>query len=127
MYEYRTRVVGVVDGDTLDAEIDLGLDVRHRIRLRIEGVDSPELSTPEGRAAQAYVRGWLENHGGLENLVVVRTIKDRREKYGRYLARVYGWSSSTPREERVRGMADRCLNEMLVAEGHATPYAGGAR
>jgi micrococcal nuclease len=105
MYEYRALITRVVDGDTVWAEVDLGCDVRIKLTLRLAGINAPELSTAEGVAA----RGWLvERLARSENRVTVHTIKDKREKYGRYLAFL------------VQGEAD--INELIVAAGHAVPY-----
>lgn len=125
MYEYSARVTNVVDGDTVDVDIDLGLDAHVHTRLRFMGVNAPEHSSPEGEAATAYVKNWVHNHGGPGGLVTVQTVKDRKEKYGRYLAFVFGWAEDET--EFIPGTGSRCLNDMLVEEGHAVPYDGGAR
>lgn len=110
MYEYRATVLRVVDGDTLHVDIDLGVDTHVRQTIRLFGLNAPEMSTPEGEAAKAYVEGWIATWG--PSLLLV-TSKDKREKYGRYLGTVYG--------------GGHCLNEDLLGEGHAHPYTGGKR
>jgi len=125
MYEYAAKVSRVIDGDTVDVDIDLGLDTHVLTRLRLMGINAPEHGTPEGEAATEYVRNWVHNHAGPGGLVVVVTVKDRKEKYGRYLAYVRGWVEEA--EEFVPIAADRVLNEMLLTEGHAVSYDGGAR
>ena len=82
-YQYRATILRVVDGDTLDVSIDLGFNIFHKLRIRLKGVDCPELRTEEGKAAKAFVETWLE---GLP--VTIVTYKDEQEKYGRYLAKV---------------------------------------
>jgi len=113
-------VLVLVDADTMRLEIDLGLDIRHRVTVRLAGVDAPELRTEAGKAARAYTQQWLYEATGTDVLtspvaVLVRTHKDRREKYGRYLADVF-----SPQGERS-------LSLDLIAAGHAVPYDGGAR
>lgn len=62
---------------------DVGLDITVNMTLRLYGLDCPELPTEEGVAARDYVTGWLADHPGP---LALRTVKDKREKYGRYLA-----------------------------------------
>jgi micrococcal nuclease len=125
MYEYKGHVIRVVDGDTLHVDLDLGADCHTMMTLRLMGVNAPEHGTPEGDEATEYVRNWVHNHGGADGLVIVQTVKDRKEKYGRYLAYVYGWPEGET--EFDPSSSDRLLNDMLVAEGHAVPYDGGKR
>jgi len=102
-YCYRAVVLRVVDGDTVHAEIDLGLETCRRVKLRLLGVYAPELREPGGPEARDYLRGLVEGEQ-----VIVRTVKDRTEKYGRYLG--------------VLQLPDgRGVNALLVAAGHATP------
>jgi micrococcal nuclease len=103
MYEYRARVTKVVDGDTMHLSIDLGLDVAIATTVRLSGVDTPEMNTPEGRAAKIYTQDWVAALGGT---VIVCTIKDKREKYGRYLAELLAPDGTS-------------LNQDLLASGHA--------
>lgn len=114
MYSYSASVLSVVDGDTLHVELDLGLDVRVRTTLRLNGIDCPELKTPAGKAAKAFTEAWVKNNGGV---VVVDTYKDKREKYGRYLAEV---RPTVPPYVLS-------LNQSLLVNGHAKPYDGGKR
>lgn len=115
MYEYRATILRVVDGDTVDVTLDLGFDVHLKQRLRLRGIDAPELRTTEGKAS----RDWLRTLLPPGESVVVRTEKDRREKYGRYLATVQaapqGWG----------GLVIDVCTELLKA-GHASPYTPGA-
>jgi micrococcal nuclease len=82
MYEYRGEVVNVVDGDTVDVRIDLGLDIQREIRLRLFGINAAERFTDLGKMATEALRDTLAGNPK----VTVRTFKDRTEKYGRYLA-----------------------------------------
>jgi len=111
MYDYACKVSRVIDGDTLDLEVDLGMDVRVMTRVRLNGIDAPEMNTPEGKQAKKFVEDWVSAYGALG--LEVDTIKDKKEKYGRYLAELYGGS--------------RHLNADLVAHDHAKPYDGGKR
>ena len=108
MFEYRARIVRVIDGDTVVAEIDLGFHVSLRATLRLAGIDTPEVRGPTreaGHAATEYLELLLKKLAGPERQLTVRTQKDRTGKYGRYLA--------------VLVAGDRNLNETLVQAGHA--------
>lgn len=86
MYQYKARLVRVVDADTLELEIDLGFHIRQEIRVRLLGIDCPERFTEEGKSATQFVKNWFTP----EEFVIVTTVKDKQEKYGRYLAFVEG-------------------------------------
>jgi endonuclease YncB( thermonuclease family) len=109
MYQYRATVVRVVDGDTVWLDVDLGFDVRRKDSFRLYGIDAPEMGTPEGVAAKAFLAGLL----GQSSEVMVQTYKDRRERYGRYLASLW--------------INDEDLNLKMIASGHAVEYFGGPR
>lgn len=119
LYLYRARVVRVVDGDTLIAELDLGCHVRMIREVRLVGINTPELSSRDaGERARA-----VEARERVEALVLdrrcwVRTELDRGDKYGRLLGRVYA--------EDGPGEAGE-VNAFLVARGLAVPYDGGRR
>lgn len=86
---FPARCERVVDGDTLDLLIDQGMRVYRRERVRLLGVDAPEVrgSTAQaGADALAWVRSWLAAAGG-EWPLTVRTTK--ADSFGRYLARIW--------------------------------------
>jgi len=93
MYEYNAVIVKVVDGDTLDVLVDLGLEIFKKLRVRLYGIDTPEVygvkhdseEYAEGKKASDFVKKLLPQG----TKVTIRTIKDKRGKYGRYLARVF--------------------------------------
>lgn len=124
MYEYNAKVIRVVDGDTLWIDVDLGCDVHTKLTVRLYEVNAAEHNTPEGQAATEYVKNWIGNHNHPGNgYVRISTFKDRKEKYGRYLADVWGWAEGASAE----GDPNRCLNEMMLSAGHAVYYDGGKR
>lgn len=102
MYEYNAEVLRVVDGDTVHARVDLGLDIRADIILRLYGINTPELPTTQAVAARDYLASRLAEVGFK---VRVETIKDHKEKYGRYLA--------------VLWIDAESLNDTLVRLGYA--------
>jgi len=114
-YTYPAWVQRVVDGDTLIAVVDLGLDHQTRPqRLRLRGIDCPELGTQAGRNARSYVQDVL----GQVGFVVLTTHKT--DAYGRYLADVrYLPGQPDPESVRRRG---RYLNRELLEQRLARPY-----
>jgi micrococcal nuclease len=109
MYQYSAKLVAIVDGDTIDVDADLGFSVTLRLRLRLAQINAPETGTPEGRAARAYLAELLR--GGP---LTINTFKDKREKYGRYLAIVYAG------EENMS--AGNSVNARMMKAGHAVEY-----
>lgn len=111
LYTYRAKCTNVVDGDTIDADVDLGFDVWIKSRFRLLGVDTPETYGVKKDSAE-YAAGMLAKARTIElilnKLITIVTEKDRTEKYGRYLATVY-----------VDGVS---LNETLIKEGLAAIY-----
>ena len=90
MYNYRAFVERVVDADTFDLTVELGFDVSMTMRVRLYGLDAPETWRPEtaaekahGEEATAFVKDLMEG-----KYIEVDTFKDKKEKYGRYLATV---------------------------------------
>ena len=113
MYEYRIKVVKVIDGDTVDVDIDLGFGVwMHKERVRLYGIDTPEIrgdERPAGIVSRDRLRELI-----LDKEVIIKTIKDRTGKYGRYLAEIYQWDGT--QQNRIS------VNEMLITEGLAEKY-----
>ena len=112
-YVYRTRVIRVIDGDSMVLEIDLGCHVAITRAVRLVGIDTPEVvgATREaGIAAREWAREWL-----FDTRLVVETRLDANDKFGRLLATI--WRAGDPVS----------LNAGLVAAGHAREYDGGAR
>jgi len=113
MYEYSATVERVVDGDTVDLDIDLGLDVHVHERCRLYGINAPEMkgeSREAGMAAWKWLVGRIvEERDMPAHKLAIRTIKDKKGKYGRYLAVLY-----------VDGVFN--VNEEMVEAGHAVEY-----
>ncbi len=125
MYEYRARVVKVVDGDTVDVDIELGFGVvLADERVRIMGIDTPESRTSDkvedlfGEAAKARVKELLDGDVILKT-EVSKNGEDMKGKFGRILGdfMVERWENG--KEER--------LTDVLIEEGHAVAYFGGSK
>lgn len=112
MFIYQATVEKVVDGDTLDLEIDLGFGVFTRQRVRLMGINAAEHDTDGGEKAIEFVKAWVAEHGPQ---FTVRTQKDKKdqdkkEKYGRYLATI------------LSGTGD--LGQALIDAGLAVAWDG---
>ena len=122
MYEYKATIVKVVDGDTVDVDIDLGFGiVLSDERVRIAGIDTPESRTRDkeekkfGLAAKARVKQLLGKTCVLKTQIN-KDGEDMKGKFGRILGDFSVYDSATDRW--------RMLTEILVSEGHAVPYHG---
>lgn len=112
-YLYNATITNVVDGDTVDAVVDLGFTVSTKIRFRLYGVDTPETNSSDavvraaGMAAKRFVADKL-----LDKQVTLRSYKT--DKYGRWLAEIFIGDNIT-------------INQQLVDENLAVTYFGGAK
>lgn len=108
LYHYRAKYVRAYDGDTVTLDIDLGFETwLNNQTIRLYGIDTPEIrgdERQEGLKSRDYVRDRLEN----ANNIILKTYKDKKGKYGRWLAEIF-----------VDG---ENLNHTLVGLGLATKY-----
>jgi micrococcal nuclease len=119
MFEYYVKkVTRVVDGDTIDVEIDLGFDISFSSRVRLAGIDTPESRTTDkmekalGLEAKDYLKKQIES----AKTVVIKTEKmDSSEKYGRILGWVFLDGSEVS------------MNEKMIEDGHAWGYLGDTK
>ena len=125
MYEYRAKLVKVVDGDTVDVDIDLGFGIWMKDeRVRIMDIDTPESRTRDkveklfGKAASARVKELLEEDIILKTQIS-RDGEDMKGKYGRILGDFM--------VERFEDGKQEMLTDVLVQEGHAVAYFGGSK
>ena len=118
-YVYRIRSVHkVVDGDTIDADIDLGFDISLTKRIRLAGID-----TPESRTTDAYekklgleVKDWLKHRLEFAKDILIKTeLPDSTEKYGRIIGHLY-----------INGEVTS-INNQMIDEGYAWEYDGGTK
>ena len=120
MYEYRCKVVHIVDGDTVDVDIDLGFGVwMKKQRIRLYGIDTPESRTRDleekkyGLAAKEFLTGMLDDDAG----ITLKTHKDKEGKFGRILGELW----------RTTNYADQSINEYMVEKSHAVEYFGQSK
>ena len=116
MHEYNAKLIKVVDGDTIDAEIDLGFKIFIKERVRLYGIDTWESRTRDleekkkGLAAKARLKELIS-----DKPFVIKTHKKQKGKYGRILGEIF---------TDIDGM-DVNVNDLLFEEGHACKYYGG--
>jgi len=115
-YTYKAQITQVYDGDTVTADIDLGFHIWVRgEKLRLYGIDTPEMRSNAAHkvdAAEKFRAVAAKN--ALSNLilnkdVILCTLKDKKGKYGRYLAKI----------TTLDGVD---VNEWMIKQGHAKPY-----
>lgn len=119
MYEYRVKnITKVVDGDTIDVDIDLGFNISYSQRVRLAGIDTPESRTKDlkekalGIESKEYLKYKLKD----AKLVVIKTEKpDSSEKYGRILGWLY-----------VNGDTVS-INDHMIEDGYAWGYLGDTK
>lgn len=118
MYTYKAKLIRIIDGDTVDAEIDLGFGVFLKQRIRLYGINTPETRTTDlvekerGFAAKQRLTEILDKE------FIVETILNKRGKFGRVLGILH-----VENEEGIRTN----INEQLVKEGHAVEYLLGSK
>ena len=122
MYEYRCKVTRVVDGDTVDVDIDLGFGVwMHKQRIRLHGIDTPESRTRDldekkyGLIAKEHIKSFMPV-GSMQTLV---TVKDKAGKYGRILGKFLIYDKKTD--------AQMTINDWMIREHHAVAYFGQSK
>ena len=122
VYEYSCKIVRVVDGDTVDVDIDLGFGVwMHKERIRLHGIDTPESRTRDleekkfGLLAKAQVEHFLPK-GSIQTLI---TVKDKAGKFGRILGKFKIDDHLYP--------TPTTINEWMIRHHHAAPYFGQSK
>ena len=124
MYKYKCRIIKVVDGDTVDVDIDLGFGVwLNNQRIRLYGIDTPECRTRDkvekyfGLMAKALVKDFLKE-GSIQHLSTSLS-KSRKGKFGRILGQFWIYDSWTDRQTS--------LNNALLVRNYAVEYNGQSK
>jgi micrococcal nuclease len=118
-YIYRIKqITRVIDGDTIDADIDLGFDISLTKRIRLAGVDTPESRTSDanekkyGLEAKEWLKHKVENAG---HILIKTELPDSTEKYGRIIGHLF------------INDQESSLNDQMIVEGYAWTYDGGTK
>ena len=118
-YIYRIKsVTKVVDGDTIDADIDLGFDISLSKRIRLAGIDTPESRTTnvKEKAMGLESKEWLKKTlEGAKDILIKTELPDSTEKYGRIIGHLF-----------INGQ-ETSLNNQMIEEGYALSYDGGTK
>ncbi len=106
IYQYSATVIKIIDGDTITVAIDCGFRIAFATPLRMNGINAPELKTDAGKKALAYIQTLI----AVGDTISIKTFKDPRDKYGRWLADVFTASGEN-------------VNQAMVDSGNAVFYA----
>ncbi len=113
MYQYKVKKINrVIDGDTIDLDIDLGFNITISQRVRLKDINTPEVRTKdlEEKTKGLAAKVWLEEQLSREGEWIIETYKE--DKYGRILGTLYLVGDSTT------------INDWMMNEGIAEPYSG---
>ena len=118
-YIYRIKqITKVVDGDTIDADIDLGFDISLSKRIRLAAVDTPESRTSDANEKKYGLESkeWLKHKvESAKNILIKTELPDSTEKYGRIIGHLF-----------VNDQ-ENSLNDQMIIEGYAWEYSGGTK
>ena len=118
-YIYRIKnILKVVDGDTIDADIDLGFSISLEKRIRLAGVDTPESRTTDlkEKAMGLESKEWLKKKlEGAKDIIIKTELPDSTEKYGRIIGHLF------INEQEIS------LNNQMINDGYALAYDGGTK
>lgn len=125
MYRYKCVIKRVIDGDTVDVDIDLGFGIwQHGERVRIFGIDTPESRTRDkeekkfGLLAKKFVQAKLPV-GSKQVLVTEKPGDDAKGKFGRILGKFEIYDEKTD--------SYMFLGQIMIREGHAVEYHGQSK
>ena len=116
LYHYNAEVTRVVDGDTIDAFIDLGFDMHSKQRVRLYGINAPETRTRdliEKKHGKAATRRLVEMLKENKNKCIIKTSLENKGNSGRLLVKLF--------------FDYKNKNVTLVEEGYAETYHGEKR
>ena len=119
LYHYKAEVLSVYDGDTVTLMIDQGMKHFARVKVRMSGIDTPEIRTKDldekkrGYAAKDYLKSRIEG-----KTIIVQTLK--KGKFGRWLGVMWDYT------EDADDLGES-LNDEMIRMGHAKAYDGGKR
>lgn len=112
MWQYNATIVKAVDGDTVDLMVDLGFKIYSKVRVRVNGVDTPERGQDGFNEATQFVVDWFGEQG---DRCILETTKTG--KYGRWLGDIYPVTLG-PDDEGFKS-----LNQALLDAEMGVPYA----
>jgi micrococcal nuclease len=124
MYRYKVDVTRVVDGDTVDVDVDLGFGMTYKKqRVRMVGIDTPESRTRDleekfyGKQSKYFLESLLKDKE-------VQLVSHDKGKFGRILGELFIVDSKPLKDGLINNAAGN-VNKMMVDNYHAVPYYGG--
>ena len=141
MYEYRCKIDRVVDGDTVDVDIDLGFGIwLRKERVRLYGIDTPESRTRDleekkyGLASKSFVQDLLP----VGSMQTLRTRKDDKGKFGRILGEFVVYDAVTDSSKRQANYVEgrlgliidgtgKTLNQIMIDRHYGVEYHGQSK
>lgn len=125
MFRYKCKIIKIIDGDTVDVDIDLGFGIWIRDeRIRIHGIDTPESRTRDlvekkfGLLAKKFVQDKLKV-GSIQTLVTEKAGDEAKGKFGRILGKFEVYDHKTD--------STMFLGDIMVREHYAVPYNGQSK
>lgn len=112
-YTFFAKLNRVIDGDTIIVDVDLGFFITINVKIRLAGINAPNIDTKKGKEAKEFIEKELK-----DNQLVIETRK--KEKYGRYLTWIYYHNTYEEYEDIIR--YGKLINEELVKAGLANKY-----
>lgn len=119
MYTYRAKVVRILDGDTIECDIDLGFHITTRRIVRLSGIDVPHQFSKDEQESIKAKKAQELLQSRLNSSVILKTELGKKEKFGRVLAFVF--------ESENDLNTNQSLNLKLIQEGFAVKYDGGKK
>ena len=127
MYEYKCKILRVVDGDTVDVDIDLGFGVwMHKERVRMMGIDTPESRTRDleekfyGKQAKYFLTSLLEE-------TEVELIVHDKGKFGRIIGEIFIIEKHAEGHPVFEVDIEKSVNQLMMDNHHAVPYMGQSK
>lgn len=110
-YVRRAKILQITDGDTVVLSTDLGCEIFVTMKCRLSGINAPEKNVQAGKDAKKFIESLLS----VGDEITIKTYKDEKEKYGRYLAVLFIPTSTIS------------VNQQMIDAGHAKEYNGEKR
>ena len=133
MYEYNCKLIRVIDGDTVDVDIDLGFDIiLKNQRVRLAGIDTPESRTSDleekkyGLAAKKFLIEHLAYNNPNNKVILRTTMYDAKGKFGRILGEIFNLYGAKPITGDNPGSTPSA-NQLLIDNSHAVRYHGQSK
>ena len=127
MFEYNCKIIKVVDGDTVDVDIDLGFGLWiHNERIRMYGIDTPESRTRDliEKKYGIFAKEFVEAHLPLNSITTLRTKKDKVGKFGRVLGE---FVLREPTSDLTGLIKIETLNQLMIHFKIGVAYHGQAK